>query len=143
MTRTSPASAPISVVRMLTVVVLPAPLGPSSAKIVPSATVRSMPSSTTWPPKDLHSPVALIAGRDGMVVMLPRLVRVALLATTATRVRAASFGAVSRRFHRGGRLRVSPPRPRPAAAPGRRATPPPDLRAGPAVLDHPEEGALA
>src|SRR3546814_7047557 len=31
----------------ISVVVLPAPLGPSRAKIVPSATSRSMPSSTT------------------------------------------------------------------------------------------------
>ena len=38
--------------------VVPAPLGPSRAKTVPSATSRSMPSSTTWPPKDLRRPVA-------------------------------------------------------------------------------------
>ena len=58
-----PASAPIRVDRIWTVVVLPAPFGPSSAKIVPSATSRSMPSSTTWSPKDLRRPVAVIADR--------------------------------------------------------------------------------
>jgi hypothetical protein len=45
-------------------------VGPSSEKIVPSGTSRSMPSSTSWSPNDLRSPVARIAGRDGMVVML-------------------------------------------------------------------------
>ena len=39
-TLTSPASAGISVDRMCTIVVLPAPFGPSSAKTVPSATVE-------------------------------------------------------------------------------------------------------
>ena len=45
--RSGRPSAAISVERILIIVVLPAPLGPSRAKIVPSATVRSMPSSTT------------------------------------------------------------------------------------------------
>ena len=30
--------------------------------MVPSVTCRSMPSSTTWSPKDLRSPLAAIAG---------------------------------------------------------------------------------
>jgi hypothetical protein len=45
-TRTVPASAGISVLRISTVVVLPAPFGPSSANTEPSGTARSMPSST-------------------------------------------------------------------------------------------------
>ena len=60
-TRTWPPSNPIKVDRICTAVVFPAPLGPSRAKIVPSATSRSMPSSTTLSPKDLRSPVAAIA----------------------------------------------------------------------------------
>ena len=47
---------------MRTIVVLPAPFGPSSAKIVPSSTVRLTSSSTTWSPKDLHTSRATIAG---------------------------------------------------------------------------------
>jgi hypothetical protein len=95
-TRTSPPSAPIRMDRMCTVVVLPAPLGPSSAKIVPSGTSRSMPSSTTWSPNDLRSPAAAIAGRDGMAIR-PRLVAVALMATT----RRACPRPGSGRFHHG------------------------------------------
>jgi hypothetical protein len=53
------------------VVVLPAPLGPSSEKIVPSGTSRSMPSSTTWSPNDLRNPAALIANWDELAGMLP------------------------------------------------------------------------
>jgi hypothetical protein len=60
-TRTSPPSAVMSVVRIRTIVVLPAPLGPSRAKIVPSATCRSIPSRTVLSPKDLRSPTVLIA----------------------------------------------------------------------------------
>ena len=70
-TRTSPPSAPINVDRICTVVVLPAPLGPSSAKIEPSATFRSMPSSATFSPNDLRRPVAFSAGRTIVVVMPP------------------------------------------------------------------------
>ena len=58
-----PASAPISVERICTIVVLPAPFGPSSANTLPSATSRSTPSSTTCSPKDLRSPVAVMAER--------------------------------------------------------------------------------
>ena len=41
--------------------VLPAPFGPSRAKIVPCGTVRSMPSSTVFSPKDLRRRRAEIA----------------------------------------------------------------------------------
>src|SRR5215469_17561089 len=64
----SPASAAIRVDRILTIVVLPAPLGPSREKMVPSATVRSTPSSTMWSPKDLRTALALIAGLAGLIV---------------------------------------------------------------------------
>jgi len=55
---------------MWTVVVLPAPLGPSRAKMVPSGTIRSMPSSTTLSPKDFCSPVTAIAGLAADVVVI-------------------------------------------------------------------------
>ncbi|SLJ42943.1 Uncharacterised protein [Mycobacteroides abscessus subsp. abscessus] len=42
-----PSSGTNSVVRTRTVVVLPAPLGPSRAVTVPSGTVRSRPSRAT------------------------------------------------------------------------------------------------
>src|SRR5262249_56517177 len=42
-TRTPPPPPPISEDSMCTAVVLPAPLGPNSAKVVPSVKVRSMP----------------------------------------------------------------------------------------------------
>src|SRR6266545_3951261 len=73
-THTSPALARMSVVRMLTAVVLPAPLGPSSEKTVPGATCRSTPSSTVCSPNDLRSPVTAIAGGSegsGTVTPLP------------------------------------------------------------------------
>jgi len=78
-------------------VLVPAPLGPSRAKFVPSATSRSMPSTTTWSPKDLRSQVARIAGWDGLVVMVPRLVAVALVATSWR----GCAPPASSRFHRG------------------------------------------
>jgi transposase len=64
----SPASAAIRVDKMRTIVVLPAPLGPSRAKMVPSATVRSTPPSTMCSPKDLRTAWALIAGLVGLIV---------------------------------------------------------------------------
>jgi hypothetical protein len=51
----------INVEKMCTIVVLPAPFGPSRAKTVPRGTSRSILSRTTLPPKDLLSPVAVIA----------------------------------------------------------------------------------
>src|ERR1700733_3459142 len=67
-TLTWPPPAGIRVDRIWTAVVFPAPLGPSSAKIVPSATARSMPSSTTLSPKDFRSPAAEMA-RVGVIVV--------------------------------------------------------------------------
>ena len=52
----------MSVDRIRTIVVLPAPFGPRSAKIVPSVTVRSTPSSTTVSPNDFRTPVTTMAG---------------------------------------------------------------------------------
>src|SRR6478752_4715796 len=49
----APASASRSVDRMLTVVVLPAPFGPSNAKISPVRMRRSTPPSTVVSPKRL------------------------------------------------------------------------------------------
>src|SRR5262245_25593733 len=64
----SPPSAAIRVDRIRTIVVLPAPLGPSREKMVPSATVRSTPSSTMCSPKDLRTAWALIVGLAGLIV---------------------------------------------------------------------------
>ena len=60
-TRTVPPSAFINVVSTLIAVVLPAPFGPSRAKIVPAATSRSMPSRTTLSLYAFRSPEAAIA----------------------------------------------------------------------------------
>ena len=51
-------------------VVFPAPLGPSSEKIAPSATLRSIPSSTTLSPNDFRSPVTEIAVRVTVIVVI-------------------------------------------------------------------------
>jgi hypothetical protein len=63
-TRALPPSAATRVERMLTTVVLPAPFGPSRAKIEPAGTSRSMPSSTTFEPYALRRLRTAIA--DGM-----------------------------------------------------------------------------
>jgi hypothetical protein len=55
---------------MLTVVVLPAPFGPSRAKIELAAMSRSRPSSTTVWPYALRKPRALIAGWRDMSGLL-------------------------------------------------------------------------
>src|SRR6185312_8279426 len=65
----SPESARIRVDRIRTIVVLPAPLGPSKAKIVLLATVRSTSSSTSWSPYDLRTLTALMA-EPALVVMV-------------------------------------------------------------------------
>src|ERR1700677_5401058 len=57
-----PESDEIKVERMRTIVVLPAPFGPSSARIVPSSAVRLTLSSTRWLPNDLHTSLATIPG---------------------------------------------------------------------------------
>ena len=46
---------------MRSIVVLPAPLGPSTPKIWPRRTSRSMPSTARMSPKSLTRPVALTA----------------------------------------------------------------------------------
>ena len=58
MTVAVPASAGIRVERIRTIVVFPAPFGPSNAKTWPLPMVRSTPSSTTFFPYDLRSAVA-------------------------------------------------------------------------------------
>ena len=60
-TRAVPPSAFINVVSTLTVVVLPAPLGPSREKTVPASTSRSMPSRTILSLYAFRSPEAAIA----------------------------------------------------------------------------------
>src|SRR5580698_9351177 len=66
-TRTSPESARIKVDRMRTIVVFPAPLGPSSEKIAPRATERSTSSSTVCSPNDFRTPPALIANTSRLI----------------------------------------------------------------------------
>ena len=68
-TRAVPPSAGSSVARIETVVVLPAPLGPSSAVTVPAGTVRSRPSSTVWSPYRLgvRRPRSPGVGLAGMI----------------------------------------------------------------------------
>src|SRR3954449_1082248 len=61
-TRALPASGSSSVARMRTVVVLPAPLGPSTPSTVPGATASSTPSSARVGPKDFTSPFTRMAG---------------------------------------------------------------------------------
>src|SRR3954462_1672233 len=60
--RALPASGSSSVARMRTVVVLPAPLGPSTPSTVPGATASSTPSSARVGPKDFTSPFTRMAG---------------------------------------------------------------------------------
>src|ERR1017187_4393831 len=57
-----PESDEIRVDRMRIIVVLPAPFGPSRARIVPSSAVRLTLSSTRWLPNDLHTSLATIPG---------------------------------------------------------------------------------
>src|SRR5664280_1121112 len=57
-----PESDEIRVERMRIIVVLPAPFGPSRARIVPSSTVRLTLSSTRLLPNDLHTSLATIPG---------------------------------------------------------------------------------
>ncbi len=62
-----PASAPTRVERISTVVVLPAPFGPSRANTVPAGMVRSMPSRTVLSPYDLRRPMAETAGPEAFL----------------------------------------------------------------------------
>src|SRR5918998_6608482 len=77
-----PESDVMSVDRIWTAVVFPAPFGPSSEKTVPAGTCRSTPSRTTLSPNDLRSPAAAIADGDDVVFIDPSSSRVALVATT-------------------------------------------------------------
>src|SRR4029450_10196586 len=61
-TRARPASGASSVARIRTMVVLPAPFGPSSASTLPAGSSRSTPSSARTSPKRLPRPSARIAG---------------------------------------------------------------------------------
>jgi len=58
-----------SVARMRTIVVLPAPLGPSRARMQPAGTATSTSSRTRSEPKDLVRPVASIAARAVMCLL--------------------------------------------------------------------------
>jgi hypothetical protein len=49
-TQAVPPSALSNVDKIFTTVVLPAPLEPSRAKMVPEATLKSMPRDTVWSP---------------------------------------------------------------------------------------------
>ncbi len=59
-TRSSPSSGRISVATARTKVVLPAPLGPSTAVTAPAGATRSSPSRATTSPNVLRRPVASI-----------------------------------------------------------------------------------
>ena len=60
--RARPASGVISVARIDTAVVLPAPFGPSRPRTVPAATVRSRPSSAVTLPYRFTRPLASTGG---------------------------------------------------------------------------------
>src|SRR5919106_724229 len=62
-----PASGVRSVVRIDTAVVLPAPLGPSSPRTVPSVTARSRSSKATTEPYLFTRPRASTAGPGGVI----------------------------------------------------------------------------
>ncbi len=87
----SPSSIGSRVASIRSTVVLPAPLGPSTPKISPRRTSRSMPSTARWSPKVFTSPAA----RTARSVLEVRL-------SMATTMRAAGFRAPSRRFHGSG-----------------------------------------
>src|SRR5581483_1831497 len=61
-TRARPRSGSSRVVRILTAVVLPAPLGPRTPSTRPRSTPRSMPRSACTLPKDLWTPSTRMAG---------------------------------------------------------------------------------
>src|SRR5687767_10263384 len=71
-TRAEPASGRSSVASIRIVVVLPAPLGPSTPYTVPLGTARSTPSTARTSPKALTRPSASIAraGSDGIWPLL-------------------------------------------------------------------------
>ena len=65
-TRAVPLVGVVSVVIIRTVVVLPAPLGPSMPSTVPSGTLRLTPSTATVSPKCLTRFSASMAGVEVM-----------------------------------------------------------------------------
>src|SRR3954451_743416 len=66
-TRAVPASGESRVQRMRTVVVLPAPFGPSTPSTVPGAASSSTPSSARTAPNDFTRPLTSIAGEGGCI----------------------------------------------------------------------------
>ena len=69
-TRPVPAVGRVSVVIIRTVVVLPAPLGPSRPSTEPSGTTKDTPSTATVSPKCLTRPSASIAEERVMALTL-------------------------------------------------------------------------
>jgi hypothetical protein len=61
-TLTSPASRLRYPSRISTIVVLPAPLGPSRPKTSPLSTLKSTPRTASTAPYALRSPLTVIAG---------------------------------------------------------------------------------
>src|SRR4051812_22278910 len=80
--RASPAVAWTSPVRILMVVVLPAPLGPRNPNTSPGCTVSDRSCSATRPPYALRSPVVSIAGTGGEASASPPAVTVLALVDT-------------------------------------------------------------
>jgi len=67
-----PPSMGRSVVNSLMVVVLPAPLGPSTLRMEPAGTEKLRSLTATFWPKDLHSPWATMT--DPLVVIVSALI---------------------------------------------------------------------
>src|SRR5262249_17481013 len=65
-----PADAPMSAVRRRTVVVLPAPFGPSRAKTSPGASSRSRSRIAHWSPNRRPSPIVRTIGRSVRAVVV-------------------------------------------------------------------------
>ena len=76
-TLAEPPSGRSRVARIRTVVVLPAPLGPSRASTLPAGTARSTPASARWVPRVLLSPVVRTAYGSATGVSYGRGVRFA------------------------------------------------------------------
>src|SRR6266550_4514459 len=83
-TRTVPLSAFINVVSTFTVVVLPAPFGPSRENTVPARTSRSMPSSTVLSPYAFRSPETAITELVMRPLSAPSLTRPCHASDTTT-----------------------------------------------------------
>src|SRR6266511_362496 len=128
--RMDPESVGIWVDRMRTIVALPAPLGPRSARIVPSSTARLTLSSTKWSSNDLHMSWATIPVAADTLVMA-----FSLLAVWSSRREA-------RPRHAAPPVALSTPAPRPGAArPGNQRTRPTPTRSLAAQVAHRPAGA--